>query len=74
MPVHFARQDRQVANFEDFETLDSFVEHGFQYAESGYFPFLVCTFYIPRISGFIPCSPARLFYAIEFSAHYQIQR
>jgi hypothetical protein len=74
MPMHFARQHRQVANFEDFETIDGVVEVGFQYAESDYFPFLVCTFYTPRISSFIACCSARLFYAIEFSAHYQIQR
>jgi hypothetical protein len=61
-----------VAIFRDFETKDSFVELGFQYAESLHFRLLVCTFYILRISSLIARRAARLFYAVEFSAYYKI--
>ena len=48
-------------------------EHGFQYPETDYFLFLVCTFYTPRTSGLIAYCPIRLFYVVEFSAYYGIQ-
>ena len=72
--VHFVRQQKQVLSFGEFETGNCFSELGFWYAESGYFPNLACTFYTVRTSSLIDYCHRRQFYAIEFSAPYQIQR
>ena len=54
-------------------SLGSSPEHGFQYPETDYFLFLVCTFYTSRTSSLIAYCPIRLFYVVEFSAYYRIQ-